>query len=150
MTNRNTAFYGRLLLSMAAVFTAVSPFLADWNDSHIYNPLWLPHAKFHNAQTMVLSVMLGVGSIFFTWRRETGERSSVVVAALFGSFYWVSQALAFTFPGVGWTDPNLLPPGKSMSSLPIQAPLILIVLAFVGAGFAMALRDTGNGRESKA
>ncbi len=55
---------GKLLISLVAIFTAVSPYLADWNETHIYNPLWLPHAKFHNAQTMVLGAFLGLLAIY--------------------------------------------------------------------------------------
>ncbi len=44
--------------------------LADWNATHIYNPLWPPHAKFHNAQTMTIAVLLGVSGLVFLWRRR--------------------------------------------------------------------------------
>ena len=51
---------GKILISFLEIFTAVSPFLADWNVTHIYNPNWLPHAKFYNAKTMVLGAFLGL------------------------------------------------------------------------------------------
>jgi hypothetical protein len=45
---------GRWLLSLVALFTIAGPYGADWNETHIYNPNWPPHAKFHNAQTMLV------------------------------------------------------------------------------------------------
>jgi hypothetical protein len=39
---------GRILLSIVALVTSCGCFVANWNASHIYNPLWTPHAKFHN------------------------------------------------------------------------------------------------------
>ena len=45
---------GKILISASAVFAGVGPYLADWNETHIYKPTWPPHAKFHNAQTMSL------------------------------------------------------------------------------------------------
>jgi hypothetical protein len=39
---------GKVLSSLVAAETAVGPYLADWNETHIYNPAWPPHAKFHN------------------------------------------------------------------------------------------------------
>ena len=59
---------GRVILTVIAVGTIVSPYIADWNATHIYNPLWPPHAKFHNAQTMILSTLLGLTSLWLVWR----------------------------------------------------------------------------------
>lgn len=60
----------RVILTVIAVLTIVSPFLADWNVTHIHNPLWPPHAKFHNAQTMAMAVLLGLAALFFIWHRS--------------------------------------------------------------------------------
>ncbi len=43
---------GRLLISLAALITAVAPFLADWNDSHLFSSQWSPHARFHGAVSL--------------------------------------------------------------------------------------------------
>lgn len=43
---------GRILLALVAVVTSVGGYIADWNETHVYNPRWPPHAKFHNGQTM--------------------------------------------------------------------------------------------------
>lgn len=121
---------GRLLISLVAIFTMVAPFLADWNETHIFNPLWTPHAKFHNAQTMTLAVLLGSAALFFLWRRrEAGVE--LLPAVLFVSFYWLSQVPAFAFPGVGWTDPELLQAGQAMSDVPIQLKLDLVLFALI-------------------
>ncbi|MEP7187249.1 MAG: DUF6640 family protein [Rhodanobacter sp.] len=125
----------RVILSVIAIVTIVSPFLADWNASHIYNPLWTPHAKFHNAQTMSMAVLLGIAALVFTWWKRGGTRGTFVAAFLFTSFYWVSQALAFLFPGVAWTDPNLLKVGQTLTQFPIQlkGDLVLFVVLTLAA-----------------
>ncbi len=61
---------GRVLICAIAVETTVGPYLADWNATHIYNPTWPPHAKFHNAQTMSLGVGLGLATFWQLWRRH--------------------------------------------------------------------------------
>ncbi len=43
---------GKILISLAAIITAVAPFLADWNDSHLFSPQWSPHARFHGAVSL--------------------------------------------------------------------------------------------------
>jgi hypothetical protein len=98
---------GKLLISLVAIFTSVSPYLADWNETHIYNPLWLPHAKFHNAQTMVLGLLLGLFAIFCLWlRRETSDKQKLNEATVLASLYWLAQLPAAFFPGVALTDPG--------------------------------------------
>lgn len=131
MASTSKLFTAKIILSVVAVFTIVAPVLADWNASHIYNPLWPPHAKFHNAQTMVLGVLLGLATLYFTWQRDASDRSALLTALLFAALYWISQTLAFLFPGVAWTDPNLLGPGQSLEDFPGQIKIDLVVFAIL-------------------
>jgi hypothetical protein len=99
---------GKLLISLVAVFTSVSPYLADWNETHIYNPLWTPHAKFHNAQTMVLGALLGLLAIYCLWfRRTVSDQQKLNEGAVLASLYWLAQLPAVFFPGTALTDPGI-------------------------------------------
>ncbi len=99
---------GKLLISFIGLFTAVSPYLADWNITHIYNPAWPPHAKFHNAQTMVLGAFLGLISFYSLWFREDlDEKGKVKEASLFAVLYWLAQFPAILFPGTRLTDTGI-------------------------------------------
>lgn len=135
------ATIARLLLTLVAIVTCVGAFIADWNVSHIYNPHWPPHAKFHNGQTMAMGVLLGLATLFFTWRRSGEKRTNVLAATLFGGIYWWTQAAANFFPGVAWTDPELLRPGQTLTQFPPQGYLdigmtavVLISAWLLGAG----------------
>ena len=55
---------GKVLIFLVAVFTSVSLYLANLNVTHIYNPASPPHAKLHNAQTMVLGTVFGFLTIY--------------------------------------------------------------------------------------
>jgi hypothetical protein len=138
---------GKLLLSIVAVFTIVSPYVADWNASHIYNPLWTPHAKFHNAQTMAVAVLLGSSSLFFLWRKyaQAALLIGLLTGDLLASLYWASQVIAFLYPGVAWTDPNLLQPNQSLSDVPIQLKGDLVLFAVVAIATWLLVRGTGEG-----
>ncbi|KAF7859745.1 hypothetical protein EAF04_008824 [Stromatinia cepivora] len=59
---------GRILLTLSALSQGISPFIADWNETHIYNPRWPPHAKFHNGQTMSMGILLCLVTLYYTWR----------------------------------------------------------------------------------
>lgn len=130
---------GAWIVTLVALFTIISPFLADWNVTHIYNPRWPPHAKFHNAQTMSFAVLLGALSLYHLWgRRGCDERSNVAVAVLFAALYWAAQALAFVFPGVASFDPEFAaaaPP--SPLGLPAQLGLDIIIFVVLGAAYLL-------------
>ena len=96
---------GKYLISFIAVFTILSPYLADWNETHIYNPNWPPHAKFHNAQTMVFGALLGLLSLWALWlRHSVSAKEQLKQGALFASLYWLAQMPAILFPGTAFTD----------------------------------------------
>lgn len=128
MSSNAKLLTGRVILSVIAVGTIVSPFLADWNATHIYNPEWPPHAKFHNAQTMSMAALLGISGLAFLWRPVDEARLGLTAAWTLTALYWVSQWFAFLFPGVAWTDPHLLQPGQSLHDFPEQLKGDLLVV----------------------
>ena len=126
---------GRLLLSAVAMFAAVGPFAADWNATHLFNPNWPPHARFHNGQTMAAGLLLATPALFFLWRRGGERRTNDLAAVLFAGSYFAHQAAALAFPGVAWTDPEFLRPGQALNLFPPPqlvmdgAVLALVVLS---------------------
>ncbi|WP_214609251.1 MULTISPECIES: DUF6640 family protein [Streptomyces] len=90
---------GRALISLAALTTAVGPYIADWNKTHIYNPTWPPHAKFHNAQTMSTGVALGTLTIYNIWKSNGNAEHNLKNGAAAASMYWLTQISALAYPG---------------------------------------------------
>lgn len=121
---------GRLLLSAIAMFAAVGSFVADWNRTHMFNPNWSPHAKFHGAQTLAAGTILALLTLFFLWRRSGDRRTNYLAAALFAGTYFWTQAAAVFFPGVAWIDAEFLGSGGSLEQFP---PPQLVMDAVVSA-----------------
>lgn len=94
---------GKVLISLAGA-SAVGAFKADWNETHIRNPRWPAHAKFHNAQTMVFAVQLTALTLWQLWGRRRGTRSALNWGTLLASLYWLAQVPAAFFPGTALAD----------------------------------------------
>jgi hypothetical protein len=90
---------GRQLLRAVAALTAVGGVLADWNQTHLFNPDWPPHARFHDAQTILLGSLLGAGGLYSLRRSGGRPGRNLALGALLPSLFWISQAGSFLFPG---------------------------------------------------
>lgn len=110
---------GRALLTLSAASQCVGPFIADFNETHVLNPRWPPHARFHNGQTMSMGVCLSLATLYYTYRmpyhgsdRVPGSatyimaRDSVLTAAICGSLYWITGLSAILYPGSKGLDPE--------------------------------------------
>ncbi|WP_394821584.1 DUF6640 family protein [Pendulispora albinea] len=132
----------RILTGLVALVTMVGPYLADWNETHIYNPTWPPHAKFHNAQTMLMGAALGACTLYFL-RGGSGARPRFTVAVLLAALYWITQALSILFPGTAFVDPDRAGTGL-VAGVPVQFVLDVVLLALLGV--AMGLRAAAASR----
>ncbi len=90
---------GRRALVSTAALTAVGGFLADWNRTHLFNPNWPPHAKFHDAQSILLGSLLGASGLYFLRGRGKNPERDLALGALLPSYFWVAQGASFAFPG---------------------------------------------------
>jgi uncharacterized protein DUF6640 len=96
--------FGKVLISLSAVGTMVGAYIADWNETHIHNPTWPPHAKFHNAQTMSMGAALALATLYHLWKPGP-SRTSLDSAAIIASLYGVTQLTAAFYPETASVDP---------------------------------------------
>lgn len=123
-------FLGRILITLVAIWSAFGSYVFDWNATHIYNPKWPPHAKFHNAQTMLLGTALGLLSLGLLWLIRGDDRRRIHGACILASLYWITQAGAILFPGTALIDPEFAQPGDLPVQLIVDAVMLsLLVLA---------------------
>ena len=127
---------GKLLVSLVALYAAFGSYLFDWNNTHIYNPLWPPHAKFHNAQTMLLGTCVGLLALGVLWRAQFEAVARLQLASTLASLYWLTQAGSILFPGTALVDPQFAHPGQ----LPVQllVDVGMLTLLLVGYGLERA------------
>ncbi|EME48605.1 hypothetical protein DOTSEDRAFT_67595 [Dothistroma septosporum NZE10] len=107
MAQRVTA--GRVTIVVGNLLYSVGAFAADFNETHVLNPRWPPHAKFHNGQTMSLAVLLASASLYYLFRpaeTEQQRRDNVFTSALMGSLYCFAGMCAILYPETAWQDPE--------------------------------------------
>ncbi len=126
---------GKLLLTLVALWAAAGSYLFDWNRTHIFNPRWPPHAKFHNAQTMLLGTAIGLLALWVLWAQATTSLNRLRLAAVLASFYWLTQAGSILFPGTALVDPEFARPGQ----LPVQLLVDVAMLSLIAVGYWLEL-----------
>lgn len=110
-------------------------------------------SRFHGAQTITLSVTLGLATLFYTWgpsfkstsrpattpavaatQREVQRqrtRDSLSTAAFVGSIYWLAGLAAILYPGTDGVDPEFGPPGSFPQGPAFSAIAAMAVLGAV-------------------
>ncbi|MBO0708390.1 MAG: acetyltransferase [Candidatus Dormibacteraeota bacterium] len=95
---------GRILLTAAGLLTVVGPLSADWNRSHVFNPHWPSHARFHGVVGSLTGAVLAALSLGALWLPGRGRVSRDAAAAV-PLVYWGSFGPAALLPGSGVDDP---------------------------------------------
>jgi hypothetical protein len=106
------ASLGLILLTIEPIFIGVGSFVADFmTDTHIHNPRWPPHAKFHSGQCISFGFALGLAGLYYIWRTPSlptaaAKIESLFTAALMGSMFCVTGLSAILYPGSLAVDPE--------------------------------------------
>lgn len=131
---------GRILLTLAVFSTIVGPIFADWNSTHVFNPDWPPHARFHTVAGISMTVGLCVVSLWLIWRKSPDRRAAIMVAALVPASYWGSFFLAAAIPGSGVEDR----PGDlaRIFGLPLNLFVAAVLVILTLAGYLVARRQS--------
>ncbi len=79
----------RALLNLIGLYTCTGAYLADWDQTRIYNSRWPLHAKLHNGQTISMGLALGATTLYYLWYPLTAEAAKHNPATV-TSLYWVT------------------------------------------------------------
>lgn len=117
------------------VADAVVPFGAK---QHLDNPRWPPHAKFHNGQSMLMGIGLGLLSLVVLFAPGPLTRPRLALAAGTAGLYFVSMLCAPLLRGTGWVDPEFAAEQPAPLGLPPQQLVSLVVCALLVVALALA------------
>ncbi|MEU4709914.1 DUF6640 family protein [Nocardia salmonicida] len=133
----------RVLAVLVAIITVFGALLADFvipasAAQHLRNDAWPPHAKFHDAQYIVMSILLGVLALTLLLRRDGGARSRVWTACAILATPWLGLLAAMLFPGTAVHDPEFA--DITIIGLHPQVLLAVILLAVLATAAALSAR----------
>jgi uncharacterized protein DUF6640 len=145
MTSRSRSkILPRAIVGLVSATTAVGALAADFlvpasARQHMRNPRWPGHAKFHDAQYIVMSGLLGgIGLRLVTQRQGDVDRNLLTAAALV-STPWLGMYGAALFPGTALVDEEFVDPtrgdGPKVEGNLAVATSCLALLA-IGVGLA--------------
>ncbi|MEV6359664.1 DUF6640 family protein [Nocardia asteroides] len=127
----------RIIAAVVAVVTVFGALLADFvipggAAQHLDNAAWPPHAKFHDAQYIVMSMLLGALALVLL--RAPGSGRLWTACALL-AIPWLGLLGAFLFPGTAIQDPGFDNP----TALGLHPQVLLSVIALIALAAAALL-----------
>jgi hypothetical protein len=124
---------GRLFISAVAIETGAGSFIADFGSTHVFNPHWNPHSRFHAAVGVFVSAGLMVLSLVCTWRRSGDARFNLQMAAWLAALFMGSFIPAGALPGSGYEEPGLPRPMVFGVMAPqLFMAILSVVLVLIG------------------
>lgn len=125
----------KILLSVLVVASTLVSIVVDWNSSHVFNPDWHPHGRFHDVMLLTLLVGLVPLLLWLLWRHSPEPGVAVKVTTSILVIFWGSFYVNLLIPG---TSPaaNLEESPPSLLGIPLYPNMvvaaIIIILALVG------------------
>ena len=128
----------RLILSGAAIGTIIGTGRADLNSTHVFNPAWPPHARFHNATgwgTVTGSQLLALWLLWRPGQQASDHDTAVTTAALLSAAAWVPFFPALAISGADVEDePGHLP---RVAGVPVNLVPAALIPASCALGYLL-------------
>ena len=144
MPRKKTA---KILLSVLVVVTTLVSVVVDWNASHVFNPDWHPHGRFHDVMLLTLLVAFIPLLLWLLWRRSKEPEVAVKVTTTILVTFWGSFYINLLIPGTSpAANVEELPP--SLLGIPLYPNMvvaaIIIVLSLIGYWLYQSSNSTGE------
>ena len=129
---------GRALLTTIAALTAAAGFIADMNKTHMFNPRWTPHAKYHDAMTILLASMLGTSGTYLLHKKGGNQKFQLALGTILPGFFWTAMAGSFAFPGAKGLEAEFPDKVKKLGSLRLNEGFAsAVMLALLATGLVI-------------
>ena len=138
-----------IIMTFISMFTMIIMSVMDLNETHLTNPLWPPHARFHWAAqyfSAMLVCALALCAIWFSYR-EKGSRFSILFIGLSPLFSWGMFFPALLMPGTGTWPDGVVPPQEFPEILRKIHPNLIMACVFSIVSVILTIREYKMKRE---
>lgn len=97
-------FLGRCLITVALLATFLGPMVADWNTTHVFNPEWPPHARFHDVAGLTMTTGVSLVGLWLLWRRSADVVAHLTAATAVPVLGFLSLLVPMLISGTGVED----------------------------------------------
>ena len=80
---------GKIIITFVLIVGAIVSVAVDWNSTHLFNPDWHPHAKFHDALMLLLLCGVSALGVWQLWRKSLEPDVAVKIACLIVVAFWL-------------------------------------------------------------
>lgn len=96
--------------TVISIFTIIITSVMDLNDTHMTNPLWAPHARFHWACQYFATIAMSMLSLYCLYGkyRDKGSAFSKLFIGLSPLYFWGMFIPALLMPGTGTAPDGII------------------------------------------
>lgn len=89
----------KILLTISIVLYAIAVPYLEINDTHVFNPDWVAHAKLHEVWQLITNSSLGAVALWLTWVSADGKGKASVIALLITGGFLAAYAMQGLYGG---------------------------------------------------
>ena len=143
MQRQKSGRLGKWLITIGTAIYTLIPLAVDLlTPTHIFNPDWVAHARFHTMWAMLSAFTMGLLALWFLWRKSEDRHVGVNIAGAIGSGVLGTFMIAtMTMPlyGGALADANGVTP--LAGGIDANLAIFLVALVMVLSGWFLAFKD---------
>lgn len=88
----------KIAVTAITIFYGLVPAIADLNETHLFNPLWSEHARFHGAWFLAFAAGIALIALYLIWVRDD-VFLPIAFGLIFVAGFWVATVFGPTYGG---------------------------------------------------
>lgn len=136
----------KALIAIPTLWFGIVPPIIDYSQSHVLNPGWPPHARFHMVWLLVSNLLISASALFLLFKhipRVPGTRiAGLISLCVYLGFF--TSAITMNAYGGSLSDANAVPEILGIdANLFVFTPLTIMLIAGIYLSFSARAKAEG-------